>query len=49
MRHGAVTWIFSYEDQSVERTTRRLRIPTMVIRKRGKEAVSKRRRARAGR
>ena len=49
MRHGAVTWSFSYEDQSVERTTKRLRIPIMVIRKRGKQAVSERSRARAGR
>ena len=49
MRHGAATWIFSYEYQPVEPTTRRLRVPIMVIRKRGKEAASERSRARAGR
>ena len=49
MHHGAVTWIFSLGNQPVEWITRRLRVPIMVIRKRGKQAVSKRCRARAGR
>ena len=49
MRHGAVTWNFSHENQPVERTTRHLRVPIMVVRKRGKEAVSERSRAHAGR
>ena len=49
MRHEAATRSFLYEDQTVEWTTRRLRVPIMVIRKRGKEAVSERSRARAGR
>ena len=49
MRHGAVAWSFSYEDQTVEWITRRLRVPIMAIRERGEEAVSERSRAHAGR
>ena len=49
MRRGVVIWSFSYEDQTVEWITRRLRVSIMVVRKRGKEAVSERSRARAGR
>ena len=46
MRDGAVTWNFSRGNQPVEWITRRLRVSIMMIRRRGKEAVSERSRAR---